>query len=186
MSCLSDQQHRANILRPVYFEASNRQDERITVQVNLINEPLPSVFASLSLYLSLHIDCLSKFSSIDLVAALRYLSGLTVDTLVMLTRQSPSVATLHTVSRRIIPSASAASHTPVREQSARPQRRQFATVQDGTPKRVHGGLRDQDRIFQNLYGHHGTDLKSAEKYGDWYKTKDILLKGHEWVCQHRS
>ena len=63
------------------------------------------------------------------------------------------------------------------------QRRGLATVQDGPPpKRTHfGGLKDQDRIFQNLYGHHGADLKSAMKYGDWYKTKEIILKGHDWV-----
>ncbi len=64
------------------------------------------------------------------------------------------------------------------------QRRNLATVQDAPPppKRTHfGGLKDQDRIFQNLYGHHGADLKSAMKYGDWYKTKEIVLKGHEWV-----
>lgn len=58
-------------------------------------------------------------------------------------------------------------------------------MQDGTPeppKRTKfGGLKDQDRIFQNLYGHHGADLKSAQKYGDWYKTKEIILKGHDWV-----
>ena len=48
--------------------------------------------------------------------------------------------------------------------------------------RRYGGLKDQDRIFQNLYGHHGADLKSAKKYGDWYKTKEILDKGHDWVC----
>lgn len=54
-------------------------------------------------------------------------------------------------------------------------------MQDGAPKRTYGGLRDQDRIFQNLYGHHGADLKSAMKYGDWYKTKEIILKGHDWV-----
>jgi hypothetical protein len=61
-------------------------------------------------------------------------------------------------------------------------RRTFATVQDAAPKQKHyGGLKDQDRIFQNLYSHHGTDLKSAKKYGDWYKTKEIILKGHDWV-----
>jgi NADH dehydrogenase (ubiquinone) flavoprotein 1 len=54
-------------------------------------------------------------------------------------------------------------------------------VNDAPPKRVYGGLKDQDRIFQNLYGHHGADLKSAMKYGDWHKTKEILLKGHDWV-----
>ncbi|KAL2399182.1 hypothetical protein ABEF95_001806, partial [Exophiala dermatitidis] len=62
------------------------------------------------------------------------------------------------------------------------QNRTYATVQEGQPqKRRYGGLKDQDRIFQNLYGHHGTDLKSAMKYGDWYKTKEIVLKGHDWL-----
>jgi NADH dehydrogenase (ubiquinone) flavoprotein 1 len=42
-------------------------------------------------------------------------------------------------------------------------------------------LKDQDRIFTNLYGHHGTDLKSAKKYGDWHKTKEIIEKGHDWL-----
>ncbi|KAH2139979.1 NADH-ubiquinone oxidoreductase 51 kDa subunit, mitochondrial precursor [Aspergillus fumigatus] len=60
--------------------------------------------------------------------------------------------------------------------------RSFASVQDTTHHvRQHGGLRDQDRIFTNLYGHHGTDLKSAMKFGDWHRTKDIVLKGHDWL-----
>lgn len=58
----------------------------------------------------------------------------------------------------------------------------MATVQDGKPPpRHYGGLKDQDRIFQNLYGRYGTDLKSAMKFGDWYKTKEIMLKGHDWL-----
>jgi NADH dehydrogenase (ubiquinone) flavoprotein 1 len=67
--------------------------------------------------------------------------------------------------------------------SIQQQTRGLATVQDSPPpKKTHfGGLKDQDRIFQNLYGHHGADLKSAKKYGDWYKTKEILLKGDDWV-----
>lgn len=87
---------------------------------------------------------------------------------------------------RIYPSITSASRVagsapiPDRQHS-----RGLATVQDGPappPKRTHfGGLKDQDRIFQNLYGHHGADLKSAMKYGDWYKTKEIILKGHDWV-----
>ena len=76
-------------------------------------------------------------------------------------------------------------HAVYRSSSKQQQRRGLATVQDGTPpppKRTHfGGLKDQDRIFQNLYGNHGTDLKSAMKYGDWYKTKEMILKGHDWV-----
>lgn len=59
--------------------------------------------------------------------------------------------------------------------------RGLATVQDGTPKRTYGGLRDQDRIFQNLYGRMPPDLKSAKKMGDWHKTKEILLKGDNWI-----
>lgn len=101
----------------------------------------------------------------------------------MISRHAPSPQTLGALSHRVLPSAVAASRistTP--STSSPPQSRGLATVQDGTPKRTHfGGLKDQDRIFQNLYGHHGTDLKSAMKYGDWYKTKEIILKGHDWV-----
>ena len=78
------------------------------------------------------------------------------------------------------PSVCGSAHKAKRQQV-----RGLATVQDGPaqpPKRTHfGGLKDQDRIFQNLYGHHGADLKSAMKYGDWYKTKEMILKGHDWV-----
>lgn len=92
---------------------------------------------------------------------------------------------IHRLSRRVVPAASATARTPHAQTGTRPQRRSFATVQDGTPappKRTKfGGLKDQDRIFQNLYGHHGADLKSAMKYGDWHKTKEIILKGHDWV-----
>lgn len=59
--------------------------------------------------------------------------------------------------------------------------RGLATVQDGAPKRTYGGLRDQDRIFQNLYGRYPADLKSAKRMGDWHKTKEIILKGHDWI-----
>ena len=59
--------------------------------------------------------------------------------------------------------------------------RGFATVQDGTPSRTYGNLKDQDRIFQNLYGRYPADLKHAKKLGDWHKTKEIILKGHDWI-----
>lgn len=93
--------------------------------------------------------------------------------------------TINCLSRRVVPASSAASRTSTTPTRTRAQQRSFATVQDGTPappKRTKfGGLKDQDRIFQNLYGHHGADLKSAMKYGDWHKTKEIILKGHDWV-----
>ncbi|XP_043971909.1 NADH dehydrogenase [ubiquinone] flavoprotein 1, mitochondrial-like isoform X1 [Gambusia affinis] len=44
-----------------------------------------------------------------------------------------------------------------------------------------GPLSDQDRIFTNLYGRHDWRLKGALKRGDWYKTKEIILKGPEWI-----
>ena len=44
-----------------------------------------------------------------------------------------------------------------------------------------GNLKDEDRIFTNIYGFHDYKLKGALKRGDWYKTKEILLKGHDWI-----
>lgn len=49
------------------------------------------------------------------------------------------------------------------------------------PPRTHGGLKDQDRIFTNLYGKHDPFLKGALKRGDWYRTKDILAMGRDWI-----
>ncbi|GMG40256.1 unnamed protein product [Ambrosiozyma monospora] len=66
-------------------------------------------------------------------------------------------------------------------------KRLFATVED-TPNRVHGGLQDKDRIFQNLYLQNSKrcnapsyDLEASKKIGDWYKTKEIILKGDKWI-----
>src|SRR6218665_3687762 len=42
-------------------------------------------------------------------------------------------------------------------------------------------LQDKDRIFTNLYGWQGADLKSAQARGDWSGTKDVLAKGHDWI-----
>jgi NADH dehydrogenase (ubiquinone) flavoprotein 1 len=100
----------------------------------------------------------------------------------MLARHAPAASTLSAAAHRALPAASAASRLSSAAAPSSQQKRTLATVQDGAPKRTYGGLRDQDRIFQNLYGHHGADLKSAQKYGDWHKTKEILLKGDDWVC----
>lgn len=108
-------------------------------------------------------------------------------TLLPLLTFAPSVSLRsHWVSSTMISRASAPSAASVAHLSSRSLRsqavRSFATVQEGAPPvQHHGGLKDQDRIFTNLYGHHGTDLKSAMKYGDWYKTKEIVLKGDDWV-----
>jgi NADH-quinone oxidoreductase subunit F len=42
-------------------------------------------------------------------------------------------------------------------------------------------LRDQDRIFTNLYGQHDAGLVGAKKRGDWNGTKDLIVKGREWI-----
>ena len=44
-----------------------------------------------------------------------------------------------------------------------------------------GPLKDEDRIFTNLYGRHDWRLNGALKRGDWFKTKEILLKGVDWI-----
>jgi len=99
----------------------------------------------------------------------------------MLSRTAvPSKASAKSLSRAVVGSSASSSVAPPQQHA---QCRSFATVQDGAaaPKRVYGGLKDQDRIFQNLYGRYPPDLKSAKKMGDWHKTKEILLKGHDWI-----
>ena len=42
-------------------------------------------------------------------------------------------------------------------------------------------LKDEDLIFTNLYSHGSPFLSDAISRGDWYKTREILLKGHDWI-----
>jgi NADH-quinone oxidoreductase subunit F len=42
-------------------------------------------------------------------------------------------------------------------------------------------LRDEDRIFTNLYGFEDFGLDGARTRGDWDNTKDLILKGREWI-----
>lgn len=44
-------------------------------------------------------------------------------------------------------------------------------------------LKDEDRIFTNLYGEESWKLKAAKKRGDWEGTKDIILKGRDWIVE---
>ncbi|KAK2163594.1 hypothetical protein NP493_1454g00030 [Ridgeia piscesae] len=59
--------------------------------------------------------------------------------------------------------------------------RHAATDAKKPEKTSYGGLKDEDRIFTNLYGRHDWKLKGAMSRGSWYKTKEILLKGTEWI-----
>ena len=42
-------------------------------------------------------------------------------------------------------------------------------------------LKDQDRIFQNLYNDKGSDVASSQERGDWVNTKEITDKGRDWI-----
>jgi NADH-quinone oxidoreductase subunit F len=44
-------------------------------------------------------------------------------------------------------------------------------------------LHDRDRVFTNLYGEHSPGLEAARRRGDWDGTKDLILKGREWLVQ---
>ena len=47
--------------------------------------------------------------------------------------------------------------------------------------RTYGNLKDQDRIFTNLYCDDDPYIKGAMRRGDWYMTKDILVNGADWI-----
>ncbi len=42
-------------------------------------------------------------------------------------------------------------------------------------------LKDEDRIFKNLYNDLGENLSSALKRGDWFNTKEVCSRGREWI-----
>ena len=42
-------------------------------------------------------------------------------------------------------------------------------------------LRDEDRIFTNLYGQQDWGLKAAQGRGDWDGTKALMAKGRDWI-----
>ena len=42
-------------------------------------------------------------------------------------------------------------------------------------------LEDKNRIFQNLYGDKGVDVDSSRQRDDWTNTKEICLKGKDWI-----
>ena len=44
-------------------------------------------------------------------------------------------------------------------------------------------LKDEDRIFKNLYNDFGWEIESSLKRGDWFQTKDIIAKGRDWIIK---
>ncbi|CAH0404618.1 unnamed protein product [Chilo suppressalis] len=71
----------------------------------------------------------------------------------------------------VAPLANGINNVPVRYQQS----------QAPPAKSKFGPLADNDRVFTNLYGRHDWRLKGAMARGDWYMTKEILLKGTDWI-----
>ena len=44
-------------------------------------------------------------------------------------------------------------------------------------------LSDKDRIFTNLYGFQGADLKAAQARGDWDNTADLMKRGEDVIIE---
>lgn len=44
-------------------------------------------------------------------------------------------------------------------------------------------LKEQDKIFTNLYGYESSGLEASKKRGDWNETKKFLDQGAEWLIQ---
>jgi NADH-quinone oxidoreductase subunit F len=44
-------------------------------------------------------------------------------------------------------------------------------------------LADKDRIFTNLYGRDDWQLDGARRRGDWDGTKELILKGRDWIVE---
>src|ERR1700716_2274506 len=44
-------------------------------------------------------------------------------------------------------------------------------------------LADKDRIFTNLYGREDWRLAGAQQRGDWDATKELILKGRDWIVE---
>ena len=42
-------------------------------------------------------------------------------------------------------------------------------------------LKEEDKIFKNLYNEFGWSLEDSFKRNDWSNTKEIISKGREWI-----
>ena len=114
-------------------------------------------------------------------STVRSLNATTTDTTTTSTTAITTFATI-TTSTTTAATRSAAAHTASPTLLLPTSLRTLATAATATappppPKKTKFGLTDQDRIFTNLYGKQDFRLKDAMRRGDWYKTKEIVLKG---------
>mmetsp|Transcript_5741 Transcript_5741/g.19256 ORF Transcript_5741/g.19256 Transcript_5741/m.19256 type:complete len:497 (+) Transcript_5741:1178-2668(+) len=59
--------------------------------------------------------------------------------------------------------------------------RAFSSAEEPALTRVYGGLKDADRIFTNLYGKYDWRIDGAVRRGDWFRTKDLMWQGPDWI-----
>jgi len=69
----------------------------------------------------------------------------------------------------------------VASKNAQPKAARAFSADVQTHTRIYGGLKDQDRIFTNIYGEKDPFIEGAEKRGDWHRTKDLLGFGRDWI-----
>jgi NADH dehydrogenase (ubiquinone) flavoprotein 1 len=72
-------------------------------------------------------------------------------------------------------------HSITFAEAAKPATPPTPPPQTPTPTRTYGGLKDQDRIFQNIYEDFDWHLKGSMLRGDWHRTKDLISKGQDWM-----
>ncbi|KAK9797415.1 hypothetical protein WJX73_008558 [Symbiochloris irregularis] len=70
---------------------------------------------------------------------------------------------------------------PFTSSSSAAQQAQAQAPAEPAQRTSFGGLKDEDRIFTNLYGQGDPFIKGAMARGDWHRTKDLVLKGADWV-----
>jgi len=85
------------------------------------------------------------------------------------------------LAQRQVSKAAPATMAPLRVPSCKLS----ATAEVDVPPllNVYGGLKDQDRIFTNLYGEQTWRIDGAMKRGDWHGTKELLWQGPDWIVQ---
>ncbi|CBI21762.3 unnamed protein product, partial [Vitis vinifera] len=166
---LSDQSELVNIFLKLFFCSCNRD--------NVMKAVANRVLAGLSNSLC-PVNRLIMLSGVT--SAYRYLLSLKI------TSQMAPIRGILTLQRMALVSRQSKKWGP----GCRAFSTQAATTASASqpppppppPEKTHfGGLKDEDRIFTNLYGLHDPFLKGAMKRGDWYRTKDIVLKGSDWI-----
>jgi len=78
-------------------------------------------------------------------------------------------------SKQLIPTFSTAAGKTLRPRTV--HARNFSVE----PTKSYGGLKDQDRIFTNIYGEEDPYLKGALKRGVWHQTKEMVQMGADWI-----